>query len=355
MSASIEPSRRRPAPSSPARPGSSEAGPEVSIVIPTFNRRDQLERTLAGLAAQVDVEVGLEVIVVSDGSTDGTDEWLRSGATPLEVSACFQANSGPAAARNRGIEAARGTLVVFLDDDVVPDPDLVSAHVRKHQSLDDDLVVIGPMWTPYDCELTPWVRWEQRTLYRQYEAMLRGEWAATPRQFYTANASVARQHLESVGGFNPAFRRAEDVELAYRLADAGLSFAFAPEAAVFHYALRSFDSWCANASAYGHNDVRFGRDHGQPWLLDAVYREFHGRNRVVKALVRTSLRYPRLGTPLVSALAATARATSRTGPEPLTNAALSALYNLEYYRGMADELGDPAVLLGSIDGASTSA
>ena len=81
--------------------------PDVSVVIPTFNRRDQLERTLAGLAAQTGLEHEFEVIVVSDGSTDGTDEWLRSGATPLPVSACYQSNAGPAAARNRGVAAAQ--------------------------------------------------------------------------------------------------------------------------------------------------------------------------------------------------------------------------------------------------------
>ncbi len=164
--------------------------PDVSVVIPTFNRRAQLERTLVGLAAQTDLEHEVEVIVVSDGSTDGTDDWLRSGAAPLPVSACYQPNSGPAAARNHGVSAARGSLVLFLDDDVVPAPDLVSTHVHHHRSLDDDLVVVGPMRTPEDLPLSPWVKWEQRMLYKQYDAMLRGDWEATPRQFYTANASA---------------------------------------------------------------------------------------------------------------------------------------------------------------------
>ena len=244
-------------------------GPDVSVVIPTFNRRRQLERTLVGLAAQTDLEHEFEVIVVSDGSTDGTDEWLRSGATPLPVSACYQTNAGPAAARNRGVAAAAGPAGAVPRRRRRPGARPVSAHVRHHRALDDDLVVVGPMRTPDDFVLSPWVRWEQHMLYKQYDAMLRGDWEATPRQFYTANASLARRHLESAGGFDPAFRRAEDVELAYRLADAGLTFTFAPDAVVLHYAERSFDSWRANATAYGRNDVIFGRDHGQAWLLDA--------------------------------------------------------------------------------------
>jgi GT2 family glycosyltransferase len=328
--------------------------PDVSVVIPTFNRRQQLERTLVGLAAQTDLEHVVEVIVVSDGSTDGTDEWLRSGATPLQVAGCYQPNSGPAAARNRGVAAARAPLVLFLDDDVVPAPDLVSIHVHHHRALDDDLVVVGPMRTPDDLELSPWVKWEQNMLYKQYDAMLRGDWKATARQFYTANASLSRRHFVSAGGFDPAFRRAEDVELAYRLADAGLTFTFVPDAVVVHYAERSFGSWLANASAYGRNDVIFGRDQGQAWLLDAIGGEFHDRHALVRELTRLSLRHRRLGRAVVAAATVTARAASRTGPERAANVALSALYNLEYYRGMAEELGDARQLLAWLDAASAA-
>jgi GT2 family glycosyltransferase len=325
--------------------------PDVSVVVPTFNRRHQLERTLVGLAAQtgVDLDHEVEVIVVSDGSTDGTDDWLRSSATPLPVSPCFQSNAGPAAARNRGVAAAHGPLVLFLDDDVVPAPDLVRTHIGHHHTLDDDLVVVGPMRTPDDLVLSPWVQWEQNMLYKQYDAMLRGDWQATARQFYTANASLARRHFEAAGGFDPKFRRAEDVELAYRLADAGLTFTFVPDAVVLHYAERSFESWLANASAYGRNDVIFGRDQGQGWLLDAIGHEFHERHALVRELTRLSLRHRRLGRAAVAATTWAAKVVSRTGPERAANVSLSALYNLEYYRGMADEFGDPRELLARFD------
>lgn len=318
---------------------------DVSVVIPTYNRRHQLERTLEGLARQTGGPLETEVIVVSDGSTDGTDEWLRSGTTPVPVSPCFQANGGPATARNRGAAAARGSLLLFLDDDVVPVPDLVATHVRHHRDLDDDVVVIGPMCAPTDAELSPWVMWEQHMLDKQYEAMNLGKWEATARQFYTANASLSRRHLEAVGGFDPTFRRAEDVELAYRLADAGLSFSFVPEAVVWHYADRSFESWLANAAAYGHNDVIFGRDLGRDWLLKAVGREFRTRHPLVQVLTLVSLRFPKLGRRLLTAAAWSARKASARGPGRLSDVTLSVLYNLEYYRGMADELGGRKELL----------
>src|SRR5687768_13143566 len=100
---------------------SSTAVPSVTVVVPTYNRRDRLHSVLLGLTTQ-DYDVSFETVVVSDGSDDGTDEYLASGLVPLPVVACRQPNSGPASARNRGFETASGELILFLDDDVVPSP-----------------------------------------------------------------------------------------------------------------------------------------------------------------------------------------------------------------------------------------
>jgi GT2 family glycosyltransferase len=326
--------------------------PTVSVVMPTFNRVGQLRAALEGLADQHGLDDPLEVIVVSDGSTDGTDEYLSSPAVPLPVLAFKQPNAGPAAARNRGLEGATGQLILFVDDDTVAAPDLVAAHLRRHEGPDDDLVVIGPMLTPDDYELSPWVQWEQDMLMKQYEAMRAGEYEATARQFYTGNASVARNHLRAAGGFDPTFRRAEDVELAYRLADRGLRFAFDPTAVVHHYAERSFESWLSAAYAYGRNDVVFGRDQGRTWLLESIAEEFHGRNPLVRGVARMCLPRPRLGGVVSNAMSTTARATGWAHVDPLARPLFSAVYNLAYYRGMADELGGAGPLFALFDGTA---
>ena len=325
--------------------------PTVSVVMPTYNRVDQLRAALTGLAAQQGLAQPVEVVVVSDGSTDGTDEYLSSSAVPLPVVALSQPNAGPAAARNRGIDVARGDLVLFVDDDTVADPDLVAAHLRRHSSPDDDLVVIGPMLTPDDYAISPWVQWEQDMLTKQYDAMRDGVYEASARQFYTGNASVARRHVVDAGGFDPTFRRAEDVELAYRLADRGIRFTFDPTAVVHHYAERSFASWLGAASAYGRNDVVFGRDQGRTWLLEAISTEFQDRNVLVRGLTRACLPHRRLDAITSAALARTARAFGRLGAgRPL----FSAVYNLAYYRGMADELGGADGLLRLFDGSDVA-
>jgi GT2 family glycosyltransferase len=329
-------------------------GGPVSVVIPTFNRANRLRRVLEGLAAQVGHDE-LEVIVVSDGSTDGTDELLRDASLPLPVIGVVQANAGPAAARNRGVEIATGDLLLFLDDDVLPSTSLVGTHVAAHGRLGEDAVVIGPMLDPPDHPMSPWVRWEQEMLAKQYAALARGDYEPTARQFYTGNASVRRCHVVDAGGFDTRFRRAEDVELAYRLARRGLRFHFEPAAVGYHYAERSFASWLGNAYEYGRNDVTFSRVPGQQWILGAVAEEFHDRHRWSRALTRACVERPHLRPPAERALRAAVSVTGHRTTAPLARASLSALYGIEYYRGVAEELGGREAFLATVRDARASA
>jgi len=310
--------------------------PTVSVVIPTYNRRERLARVLQALAAQR-VKDPFEVVVVSDGSTDGTDDYLE-GPTPLPVRAERQPNSGPAVARNRGVQVASGELIVFLDDDVVPDPGLIAAHVAAHERLGEHVVVIGPMLNPPDHRFAPWVRWEQAMLAKQYAAMERGDWAPTARQFYTGNASVRRAHVLAAGGFNPSYRRAEDLELAFRLAAAGLTFAFEPAAIGLHYAERSYEAWRAVAEAYGRNAVVMARDQDDE-LLELAAVEFHERHPLLRALTKGCLGRPRCSTVVERCLRALAVGADRVGVHSVAQQALSGIYGLVYCQGIADELG----------------
>ncbi|MEO5723158.1 MAG: glycosyltransferase [Ilumatobacteraceae bacterium] len=334
-------------------PDPPQSVPLISVVIPTFNRCRQLQRTLAALAAQV-CSVPFEVIVVSDGSTDGTEAMLignsRDAAHDLTLRAVRQDNSGPAAARNRGVAEAHGEFVVFIDDDIVAAPDLLQRHLDRHLRARDangsegDVVVVGPMLTPPATQLSAWVAWEQRMLYKQYDALREGRAVVGFRQFYTGNASVRRQRIIEVGGFDIRFRRAEDVELAYRLDRAGLKFVYAPEAVAHHFAERPFDSWLAAAWQYGSNDVAFAA-HGQEWLLPTVADEFTNRHRLTRALTTLCIPRPRLAVAARKALTKVSQAAAAIRATTIADHSLSALFNLTYYRGMAEAIGSPHELL----------
>jgi glycosyltransferase involved in cell wall biosynthesis len=187
--------------------------------------------------------------VVDDGSSDGTADWLKDQRYRFSLRVIRQENAGPAKARNTGVNAAGGKLLLFLDDDVEPTEGLVAEHVRCH-TAEKDVVVMGPLASlPHYRQ--PWVAWEQAKLEAQYASMLRGDWTPTFRQFWTGNASVAREHVLAVGGFNDAFLRAEDVELGYRLHERGLKFRFNPAARGLHHVERSLDGWVTAHRSYG--------------------------------------------------------------------------------------------------------
>ncbi len=327
--------------------------PKISVVMPTYNRVDRLRRALAAFETQsVDCH-DFEVVVVSDGSTDGTDGFVREAKMPFRLIFRAQPNSGPAAARNHGARMADGDLVLFVDDDVVAQPHLIEQHLRSHAGRREPLVVIGPMLTPPDYRPSAFVRWEQAMLYKQYDALRRGDFAPTHRQFYTGNASMSRRLLLDIGGFDERFRRAEDVELAYRLADLGTRFVFNAEAIGYHYAERSFDSWMAIAHDYGKNEVVFDREQAEGDGLERVGREFESRHILVKWMTRACVGRPRVESSVRSLTRGLAEVTDRFHFDGLTQVALSGLYNTTYYSAMANELGGAPAFWGLVGDTRT--
>jgi GT2 family glycosyltransferase len=311
---------------------------ELSVIVPTFNRLDRLKQVIKALEAQTYPHELFEVVVVSDGSTDGTNEFLRVIETSLNLRPVFQENQGVAVVRNRGVAEANAPIVLFIDDDVVPDTCLLEEHMRIHREQ-DNVVVIGPMLTPSDFVMWPWVKWEQAQLTKQYDAMASGKWDPTARQFYTGNASLKLKDVRQAGGFDPSFRRAEDVELAYRLNDLGLRFFYHPGAIGYHYAERSFSSWMTTPYAYGRNDVIFSRDKDQDWLLPQLFREFRYRNFIVILISLVCLDRPALTEWTVKGLKKMAEIVDAASLEKISQLVYSGIFNLKYYQGVSDELG----------------
>jgi glycosyltransferase involved in cell wall biosynthesis len=327
---------------------------KVSIVIPTYNRLARLKQVIAAVERQTYALDEIEVIIVSDGSTDGTHDYLATIQTPLNLRFVPQANAGPAAARNNGIRSASGEYILFIDDDVVPGPQLVVEHMRLHAAR-PNLVVLGPMLNPPDFTHTPWVAWEQAMLEKQYAAMCRGDWEATARQFYTGNTSLPRQVLIDSGGFDERFRRAEDIELAYRLEKLGVEFCFTMSAVGYHYADRSFASWLQIPYTYGRYEVVFSRE-GQPQLLEFVHAQFTQRNPLIQLIVRLCLDRPRISGLTEAGAKRMADIGYRLGGpgRRVARAAYSAIFNLRYYQGVADELGGRRVFYGSARASTVS-
>lgn len=314
--------------------------PHVSVVVPTYNRLARLRHVISALEQQEFSGDDYEVIIVSDGSSDGTDDYLRERRSERNVRWFSQVNKGPAAARNFGVEKAEGELIVFIDDDVVAQPLLLAEHLQAHKAAECDAVVVGPLLSPEGFDMAPWIFWEQAMLMKQYKNLMSGVWQASPRQFYTGNASVRRSHILAVGGFDESFRRAEDVELAYRLANRGLKFVFNANAVGMHFAERSFNAWLDMARTYGRNDIIFARDRDQKWLLPTLATEFRERHILIRTLVCLCQRRPLLTSVAGRIIKAMADMATLVGAKGIEQRAYSGLFNLEYYSSLHRELGD---------------
>jgi GT2 family glycosyltransferase len=327
--------------------------PQVSVVVPTYNRCAGLQRLLDGLTRQTYPADAFEVLIVDDGSADGTVAATERRRTPFARRLLRQPHQGPAAARNLGVANARGELVLFLDDDVLPRPDVIAAHVAVHRAS-PATVAIGPMYPPPDWPRAAWVRWEEEKLAWQYAAMAEGKFECSPRQFYTANASLPAALFRAAGGFDARFSRAEDVELGFRLRDHGARFAFLPDAGVFHYASRSFESWCRTPYQYGRFDVVMQREKGHE-TLELATEEFHSRHPVNRALARLCVGRRGLTRVAVSALRLAAAAADTLGDRTRAALALSGIFNLLYWQGVCDELGGADAVWRRVDGAHPAA
>lgn len=323
--------------------------PSISIIVPTHNRRERLARLLRRLDQMSEQTDPFEVIVTVDGATDGTAEMLDAARLRYPLRVLTQQNQGPAAARNRAIAVAQGELLLFLDDDVVPADDLVMRHVAVHQR-DANAVVMGAMLAPPDARMPPWLRWEARSLGKQYDAMSAGDWAPTARQFYTANASVRRAHVLAVGGFDESFRRAEDIELGFRLADCGLRFYFVREAVVRHEPDRTFAKWFEVAREYGRQDVRLHREKGRAYVMTALRDDFRRRHRLTRLLTRFCIGRSYRFQAARALLAGVGTVADRCAVTQIATYAYSGLFGLAYYQGFADMLGSAPVFWRAVDG-----
>lgn len=212
----------------------------LSVVIPTKDRAPALARTLAALEAQLVGDAEVETIVVDNGSSDGTVEQVRQRAASatIPIRLLEEPNKGPAAARNAGIAAASGAIVLFLGDDTEPDgPGALRAHLDLHGAQQEETYgVLGRItWSPRN-PITPFMRWlENGGPQFNYCDISAGPVDAA-NYFYSSHASVKRSILTAVGGFDARFPTAavEDTELGVRLSDAGLKLDYHPELLVLH-------------------------------------------------------------------------------------------------------------------------
>jgi glycosyltransferase involved in cell wall biosynthesis len=195
----------------------------VSVVVPAYNAEETVGACLRALLAQ-DAGEPYEVILVDDGSSDRTAE-VAGGFGP-RVRVVRQANRGAAAARNTGVAAARGEIVLFTDADCEPAPGWAWALIRAIRSGADGAK--GTYRTRQRALAARFVQAEYESKYRRMARMRRIDFVDT------YSAAYRRDLFVRSGGFDEGIRNVEDQELSFRLAEAGANLRFAPGAVVYH-------------------------------------------------------------------------------------------------------------------------
>lgn len=273
----------------------------VAVVVPSHDRAGPLSLLLDALARQTAPIA--EVAVVLDGSTDGSARMLEERRDPFPLRWVHQPRRGAAAARNAGVALTRAPVVLFLDDDVVPEPDCVARHLARHDGsaravVGDCPIVLPARPRPHD--LSGWAWW----LDFNHERAAREPRTASYRDVCTGNLSLRRVDLEAVGGFDEGFAGygGEDWELGVRLLGSGVEVVAEPAAIAQHHRRHSPADLLAHTRSEGRADVHFARRH--PHVLgtlrlryppagalgDAVRRAFAHPERADAALHRAAMR-----------------------------------------------------------------
>jgi glycosyltransferase involved in cell wall biosynthesis len=222
-----------------------------SVIIPTFNRLADLQACLPTLRAQDIQGVGWEVIIVDNGSTDGTAEWSQGqvGGSNPRVRYVREPMPGLLSGRHRGAAEAEGHLLTFIDDDVQAAPGWLSA---IHNSFEDPQVALvgGPNLPNYDVEPPQWIEefWEPTPhggrvcSYLSLLDLGTSRIEISPRYIWGLNFSIRKQALHELGGFHPdtvptrlqEYQGDGETGLAIKAQHHGLKSIYEPGARVLH-------------------------------------------------------------------------------------------------------------------------
>lgn len=223
----------------------------LTVIIPTYNRKEILRKCLEALFNQKYTQSEYEIIIVDDGSTDGTKNFVE---LTMKNSLCKiryfnQVNKGPAAARNIGIRNADGKILLFIGDDIIADENLLNEHYKWHMKFSEDNIgVLGYITWSKEIEITPFMRWLENGGPQFCYWKIGDKIDVDPQNyFYSSNISFKKNFLiKNNEFFDEDFPYAafEDNEFGYRLKKRGLILKYNKLAIGYHYHYTSLEDAC---------------------------------------------------------------------------------------------------------------
>ncbi len=243
---------------------------EISVVIPTYNRKELLNMVLNSLVSQNYDKKKCEIIIINDGSSDGTEKFIKNfiKKSKIKIKYFKQGNKGPAAARNLGIKKSVGELIIFLDDDVVPSKNFLVEHTKLHKERDDIAVLGYTIWGE-NMFVTDFMKTDPIFHYKK----LKDKSICSFGNFFTCNLSIKRNWLKDDlfdEKFSPSVIGKEDIELGYRLQKKGLKIIFNKDAVAYHYHYLDEEDFMERTERMGELDI----------LLHNKYPELGNKSRL---------------------------------------------------------------------------
>ncbi len=288
-----------------------------------------LKTHLRALAGQTHPRSATEWIVVCDGCTDESAAVARDAGANQVIE---EAPSGPAAARNAGLSAARAPFVAFLDDDIIPTAGWLQALVDDVRPADCNVLHMGycphassGITTHLDRRNAAWYESKIRVIRQPgYE----------PRftDFFCGNFAANRDEFKTLNGFDPNFWLAEDFELAFRYLNSGWRIRFVPAALAEHHAHRDAAAYARQAFLAGKADAKFVSVHPEvaPDVRIGIQR------RPLKRMAGSAWRAIALRTAMsIEVVERLARLAERIRARPLLDVLYPLIWDGQYWRGVA--------------------
>jgi len=227
---------------------------KLSIIIPTYNRKQSLSSCLDSLLKQDALEDIHEIIIVDDGSTDGTEGVVEEKKKIFPaLKYLYQVNKGPAVARNQGIKAAQGDILLFIGDDIIATPSLVREHLEWHNRYPkiNDAVLGYITWSP-EIKVTDFMQWLENGGPLLCYPLIKDKTEVDFRFFYTGNISLKSTLLKQNLFSEDFYYGYEDTELGYRLGkEKDLRILFNKEAIAYHHHYMTIEDFKGRMEKWG--------------------------------------------------------------------------------------------------------
>lgn len=318
----------------------------ISVIIPTFNKRDILLRTLNSLWQQDLSTDDFEILVVDDGSTDGTQEVLRELSAPCSLRYYYQQHKGQMAAINLGIRRARGEFILLTCADMIAAKDLLKEHIRIHRRFaKTEVAVVGRILYHPELNITPFMKYLRRACDRHFALdRIKNKDSVAPDFFLISNASAKRHVLIDVGPCDEDLGYdVQDTDLGYRLKLKGCRLIYNENALCYHYHATDLRSYCHRQRIAGRGTALFASKH--PSLIniiglkESVFRNYLGNKETIECSFDMIDLLESLPSEICDSILVTRSGDGRWGTAtPLLNFLYSLLTNYYFAEGVKEKI-----------------